>query len=117
MTRTTRRCSGSRATWSQWSPCRWSSGSSGLQCFCFLPTKAHFSSNWTSRVRGGKSHQLVVESAGVSAGQEAVAQNGVLVHPDQPTGLADPTAFGDVGKDGDDLAVRQPGVEQGRALA
>src|SRR5258707_680331 len=117
MTLTTRRCSGSKATWSQWSPCRWSSGSSGLQRFCFLPTKAHFSSNWTSRVRGGKGHQLVVELAGLRASQEAVANDGILVHADEPTGLADAAAFGDVVQDTDDLAVRQSGVEQGRALA
>src|SRR5256885_896680 len=81
------------------------SGSSGLQCFCFLPTKAHFSSNWTSRVRGGKGHQLVVERPGVFAGQEAVADDGVLVHADETAGLADTYAFGDMGKDGDDLVL------------
>ena len=37
----------------------------GSQFFCFLPTNAHFSSNWTSRVSGGKGHQLVVGVLGV----------------------------------------------------
>src|SRR5579884_1198231 len=117
MTLTTRRCSGSKATWSQWSPRRWSSGASGSQCFCFLPTKAHFSSNRTSRVRGGKSHQFVVERPGVLAGQEAVADDGVLVDADEAAGLADPAALGDMGKDGDDLVLRKSAVEQGCALA
>src|SRR5579862_974509 len=117
MTLTTRRCSGSRATWSQWSPHRWSRGSSGSQCFCFLPTKAHFSSNWTSRVRGGNGYQFVVQSAGVLAGQEAVADDGVLVDADQAAGLADAAPLGDVVQDGDDLVLRESGVEQGRPLA
>jgi hypothetical protein len=82
-----------------------------------LPTKAHFSSNWTSRVRGGNGYQLVVERPGVLAGQEAVADDGVLVDADEATGLADAATLGDVGKDGDDLVLRESGVEQGGALA
>jgi hypothetical protein len=82
-----------------------------------LPTKAHFSSNWTSRVRGGNGYQFVVESAGVFAGQQAVTDNGVLVDADQTAGLADAAPLGDVVQDRDDLAVRQSGVEQGRTLA
>jgi hypothetical protein len=39
----------------------------GSPFFCFLPTKAHFSSNWTSRVQGGKGHPLVVGGLGVPA--------------------------------------------------
>jgi hypothetical protein len=42
---TTNRLRGSRATWSQQSPRRASSGS---QFFCFAPTNDHFSSNWAS---------------------------------------------------------------------
>jgi hypothetical protein len=77
-----------------------------------LPTKAHFSSNWTSRVFGGKSHEFVVELSGVLAGQEAVSNHRVLVHPDQPTGLSDPTPLGDVGQDRHHLGFGQPCVEQ-----
>jgi len=74
------------------------------QCFSFLVTNDHFSSNWTSCVAGGKSHELVVELLGVRAGQQAVADDGVLVHADQARGLADADAFGDVAQDGDDLS-------------
>jgi hypothetical protein len=82
-----------------------------------LPTKAHFSSNWTSRVLGGKSHELVVELLGVVAGQAAVADDGVFTHPDQAGGLADADPLGDVLQDGHDLVLGQAGVEQGGAFA
>src|SRR5438093_971989 len=58
----TGRCSASSAPWSQQSP---QPNSPGLQCFCFLPAKDHFSSNRTAVVLGGKSHELVVEGFGV----------------------------------------------------
>ena len=85
-TASTSRLSGSNATWSHQSPCWSSAGSSGSQCSCFLTTNDHFSSNWTSRVLGGKRHQLVVELAGVVAGQPGVADHGVAVHLHQPRG-------------------------------
>jgi hypothetical protein len=53
----------------------------------------------------------------MSADQQAVADDGVFVHADQAAGLADATALGDVVEDGDDLAVGEPGVEQGGAFA
>src|SRR6516165_2903970 len=59
--------------WSHQSPSCSSAGSAGSQFSGFLPTKDHFSSNWTSRVSGGKSHELVVQLAGVVTGQPAVA--------------------------------------------
>src|SRR6266567_8902276 len=90
-TLTTRRCSGSKATWSQLSPCRASPGLSGSQCFSFLPTKDHFSSNCTSRVFGGKSHDLVVDVLGVLAGDRGEAHRRVLVDADEAAGLADAT--------------------------
>src|SRR3954451_17249695 len=116
-TLTTNRLSASIATWSQVSPLRRSSGSSGSQFFSFLATKDHFSSNWTSRVRGGKGDQLVVEVAGVLAGDPAVAADGAPIHPAEPAGLADAAPLGDVLQDRFDLLLRQPGVEQGRPLA
>jgi hypothetical protein len=64
-----------------------------------LATKDHFSSNWTSRVRGGKSDQLVVEVAGVLAGEHAQAADGASVHLAEPTGLAHAAALGDVLQD------------------
>ena len=42
------RLSASMAVWSHWSPISASAGSDGSQCFCFLPTNDHFSSNCTS---------------------------------------------------------------------
>ena len=53
----------------------------------------------------------------MTAGQHAIADDGILVHPDQPAGLAHAAPFGDVGQDGNRLVLRQPGVEQWRALA
>jgi hypothetical protein len=89
-----------------------SAGSSGSQFFSFLATKDHFSSNWTSRVRGGKSHEFVVESLGVGAGQETIADDGVLVDADEASGLADADAFGDMGQDSGGLGGVEAGVEQ-----
>src|SRR5687768_6097737 len=92
-TLTTRRCSGSKATWSQLSPSSPAKGSSGWQCFSFLATNDHFSSNCTSRVRGGKSHALVVDFLGVLAGDQGQPHHRVFVHPDQAAGLPHPAAF------------------------
>jgi hypothetical protein len=50
-------------------------------------------------------------------GQQAVAGNGVLVHADQPAGLADAATLGDVGEDGDDFLLWQVAVEEGSAFA
>jgi hypothetical protein len=61
-----------------------------------LKTTDHFSSNWTSRVVGGKRHQLVVELAGVVAGRAAVADHRVAVHLHQPGGGADAGPLGEV---------------------
>ena len=55
------------------SPLRSSAGSSGSRFFSFLATNAHFSSNWASRVLGGKSDLLVVKVAGAEAVIVAVA--------------------------------------------
>src|SRR5262249_13336897 len=117
MTATTRRCSGSSATWSQQSPLRASAGSSGSQCFSFLATNAHSSSNWTSRVRGGNGDQLVVEVAGLRAGQAAQAADRAAVHLAEPAGLADAAPLGDVLRHRLGLPGREPGVEQRRAPA
>ena len=68
-------------------------------------------------VEGGKAHQLVVELAGVVAGAQGEAIDGVLADADQAGGLADATAVGEVGKDGEELVGAESGAEQGRALA
>src|SRR5512135_3329029 len=108
------RCSGSMATWSHQSP-RWSSaGSNGSQCSCFLKTNDHFSSNWTSRVFGGKSPELVVQLPGVSAGQAAVPDHRIGGHPDLASRGADAVAVGEVPEEGDRLILGQLGAEQGR---
>src|SRR3954470_19791634 len=103
----TNRLSASIATWSQVSPLRSSAGSSRSQFFSFLATKAHFSSNWTSRVRGGKHDQLVVEVAGVFPGDPAQAADGAAIHLAEPSGLADAAPLGDVLQDRFDLPRRQ----------
>src|SRR3954464_3031334 len=94
-TLTTNRLSASIATWSQVSPLRSSAESSGSQFFSFLATKAHFSSNWTSRVRGGKGDQFVVEVPGVLACELAQAADAAPVHLAEPAGLADAAPLGD----------------------
>src|SRR5262249_61914293 len=78
-----RRLSGSTAVWSQSSPRSRSNGSSGSHAASFLKTNPHFSSTWTSRVRGGKSHEFVVPFLGVGPGQRQVAGYRVLVDIDQ----------------------------------
>src|SRR5690349_11906012 len=114
---TTRRCSGSKATWSQQSPQKSSASSLRSQCFSFLATKAHFSSNCTSRVLGGKSHEFIVQLLGVVAGPQGVADDGVLADADEAAGLADADALLEVGQDGGGLVGGQAAAEQGRALA
>src|ERR1019366_6881636 len=111
-----RRCSGSMAVWSQSSPLSSSRGSSGSQFFSFLPMKFHFSSNWTSRVSGGKSHEFVVVKLGLVAGEGEVAGDGVPGDAGEATGGADAAALADVIEDGDDLAGRQLGAFEGGAL-
>jgi len=78
---------------------RSSAGSSGSQSFSFLATNAHFSSNWTSRVRGGKGDPFVVEVAGVLAGQAAQSAHRAAIYLAEPAGLADAAPLGDVLQD------------------
>src|SRR3954454_14381205 len=110
----TRRLSGSSATWSHWSP---RNRSPRGRFFSLQPTNAHFSSNWTAVVRGGKGGLLVVQPLGVGAGEAGEAQDGVAVDADEAAGLAGGAAVGDVGQDGPGLVIRKAGVEQGGALA
>src|SRR6266545_2849692 len=116
-TSSTSRWSGSKATWSHWSPQNRSSSSPGSQCFSFLPTNDHFSSSWSARVSGGKAHQLVVELVGVVAGAQAVADDGILADAGEARGLADAAALGQVVQHGHGLVRGQAGVEQRGALA
>jgi hypothetical protein len=81
-----------------------------------LPTNAHFSSNWTSRVAGGKSHDLVVGILGVLTGQEGQPGDGVLADPHQSGGLSGPAAVVEVLQDAQDRVVGEFGVEEGRPL-
>src|SRR5215207_2716671 len=111
---TTSRVSGSTAVWSQQSPRRASPGS---QFFSFRPTNAHFSSNWTSFVAGGKSHEFLVQVPGVVAGQTDVSGDGVRVDAGQPGRLPGPDPLGHVPEDGGQRVGRQAGVEQGCPLA
>jgi hypothetical protein len=82
-----------------------------------LATKDHFSSNWTSRVFGGKSHEFLVQIVGVLAGDSAQAADGVAIHLAEPAGLTHSAPFGDMLEDRFDLRRREPGVEEGRPLA
>jgi hypothetical protein len=109
---TTSRDSGSRAVWSQQSP---AVGSSSEQCFCFLPTKDHFSSNCTSAVVGGKSHQRVVELLGRVSRLPDVPGDRILVDPAQPSGLPGADPLGDVGQNRHHPIRRQARGNQGRA--
>jgi hypothetical protein len=81
-----------------------------------LPTNAHFSSNWTSRVAGGKSHDLVVGVLGVLTGQECQPGDGVLADPHQPGGLSGATAVVEMLQDPGDFVVVELGVEVRRPL-
>jgi hypothetical protein len=82
-----------------------------------LPTNAHISSSWTSRVRGGKSHELVVSVVGVIAGGAGQPDDGIAMGADQAAGLADAVALGEVVEDGRGLLLGQAAVEQRGALA
>ena len=82
-----------------------------------MPTKAHFSSNWTSRVRGGKSHELVVAVVRVLSGHLGQACDGIAVDADEPCRRSDAPALQEVGQDVVGLLGWEVGVEQGRALA
>jgi hypothetical protein len=57
-------------------------------------TNDHISSNWTSRVRGGKSHELVLSVAGVCPGSRGQADDRIAVDVDQASGRSDAAAFG-----------------------
>src|SRR5262245_1251737 len=111
------RCSGSTAVWSQSSPLSSSRGSSGSQFFSFLATKFHFSSSWTSRVLGGKSHELVVEVLGLVAGFGEEARDGVPGGTGQAAGGADAAPLAEMVQDGDGFVDGQLGARKGGALA
>src|SRR5947209_17738777 len=112
----TNRLSASIATWSHASPLRSSAGSRGSQFFSFLATNAHFSSNWASRVFGGKSDLLVVKVAGVLPGDSAQTADRAAIDLAESSGLADATPLGDVVQDRLERLRREPGVEVRRPL-
>jgi hypothetical protein len=64
-----------------------------------LATNAHFSSNWTSRVLGGKSDQFVVKVAGVLPGDSAQTADRAAIDLAKSSGLSDATPLGDVVQD------------------
>jgi hypothetical protein len=81
-----------------------------------LTTKDHFSSNCTSRVCGGKSHELVVEVEGVAARLEGQAADGVRGDARQAAGLADADPLLEVGEDGKGFLLGEATVKQGGPL-
>src|SRR5262249_35666001 len=113
----TRRLSGSSATWPHASPRNRSASSAGSQRLPFLATNDHFSSSWSLVVLGGKGHESVVGLLGGPAGQQAVAHARILVHPDQAAGLAGAAAVGEVPQHGHGLLRGQAAVEQRGAPA
>jgi hypothetical protein len=82
-----------------------------------LPTKAHFSSNGTSLVWGGKSHEFVVDLLSVAAGDHGQSNHRILVHSDQATGLSDATILLKMLQDGDGLVLGKFAAIEGGALA
>jgi hypothetical protein len=66
---------------------------------------------------GGKSHEFVVSLLGVGAGPQGVADDGVFIDAGEAGGLADATAVLEVLEDGEGLALREAGGEQGGAFA
>jgi hypothetical protein len=82
-----------------------------------LATNDHISSNWISRVSGGKGHEFVVGVSGVLSGQASQPHDGVAMDTDEPFGLTDPVAFDQMFQDGDRLFRGQTPVEQRRTLA
>src|SRR5262249_13414479 len=64
----------------------------------------------------GKSDQLVVGILGVLASQPCQPQDRVAMDPDQPCGLTDAVALGQVVEDREGLLGREFGAEEGRAL-
>jgi hypothetical protein len=82
-----------------------------------LATKDHFSSNWTSWVAGGKSHEFVVAVPGVGPGPQGVADDRVFIDPDEASGLPDAATLVQVLEDGEGSVVSQACAEQGSAFA
>jgi hypothetical protein len=82
-----------------------------------LATKDHFSSNWSSVVRGGEGDQLVVGRRGVVAGLAGVAGHRVAVDPHQAFGLADAAPLFEVLENGGGLLLGQMRTEQRSALS
>jgi hypothetical protein len=82
-----------------------------------LATNDHFSSNWTSRVRGGKSHELLVSVVGVLAGDTGEPDDGVAVDADEPSGGTDAAPLVEVFEDREGLLRGQVAAVQRRALA
>jgi hypothetical protein len=76
-----------------------------------LATNAHFSSNWASRVLGGKSDLLVVKVAGVISGDSAQTADRATIDLAESSGLSDATPLGDVVQDRLERLRREPGVE------
>jgi hypothetical protein len=76
-----------------------------------LKTYDHFSSSWTSQVRGGKSHELVVEVSGVLAQASGVADHRVGGHAHPPGCGPHPVAVGQMPDHIEGLVLRQATAE------
>ena len=107
---------GVEATWSHQSPLWSSAGSAGSQFFCFLLTNDHFSSNRTSRVRGGRA-PAPGERRGRVAGGAGQSDDGVAVDADEPPGGADAAPLVEVFEHRVGLPLGQMAAVERRALA
>jgi hypothetical protein len=79
-------------------------------------TKDHFSSNWTSRVRGGKAHEFVVGVVGLLAGHADQAGNGVLVGVGEAPRLPSATALLEMFQNRGGALQTEMGTLEGGAL-
>jgi hypothetical protein len=82
-----------------------------------LATNGPFSSNWTSRVRGGKSHELLVSVVGVLSGGAGESDDGVAVDADESSGGADAAPLVEVFEHREGPLLGQVAAVQRRALA
>jgi hypothetical protein len=90
---------------------------SGSQFFCLLPTNDHFSSDWTSRVRGGKSYELIMSVVGRLSGDASQSDDCVTMNADEPSGGADAAVLVEVLEDGVGPLLGQMAAVERRALA
>jgi hypothetical protein len=86
-------------------------GLPGSQTICSLLTKDYFSSYRTSRVRGGKGHELVASVVGMPSGDPGQSSDGVGIDADQASGGSDAAALVEVLEHGESLLLGEMGLD------